>query len=118
MLHRLTLLGAAGALLVAPTSAAAEAWLTTAQLAQGYAALALDGGLGTACNAASPVRLHGIVASPSGSLAVAVGRRPGQMALAFDRDRGGTPGDVPAWRRSRVLRSRALCARWALVSDQ
>ena len=71
------------------TSAAAEAWLTTAQLAQGYAALALDGELGTACDAASPVRLHGIVASPSGSLAVAVGRRPGQMALAFDRDRGG-----------------------------
>jgi hypothetical protein len=89
MLHRRSLLGAAGALLVAPASAAGEAWLTTAQLAQGYAALALDAEMSTASDAASPVRLHGIVASPSGSLAVAVGRRPGQMALAFDRDRGG-----------------------------
>ncbi|WP_245263192.1 DUF1513 domain-containing protein [Azorhizobium doebereinerae] len=66
-----------------------EGWLTTAGIDQGFAAIAVGGEMDAAACAASPARLHGVEASPNGPLAVAVGRRPGHIALVFDRLRGG-----------------------------
>jgi hypothetical protein len=54
-----------------------------------FAAVAIGSELDTSREAASSIRLHGIVASPVSPLAVAVGRRPGHFAMAFDLGRGG-----------------------------
>lgn len=75
-----------------------EGWLTTAGMKEGFATLTVNDALASSQCAPSAVRLHGIEASPNGPLAVAVGRRPGHVALVFDRRRGGetasfTPGD-------------------------
>ena len=66
-----------------------EGWITTAALDEGYGALSVAGDLGATPRAPSSTRLHGIEASPRGPLAVAVGRRPGRIALVFDRVSGG-----------------------------
>jgi len=88
------LLGAGAALVMGPSRAAGLAganagWLATAGVEGGFAAVGLDGSLTTADRAPSTVRLHGIEASPRGPLAVAVGRRPGLVAIVFDREKGG-----------------------------
>ncbi len=77
---------------VPPASAAhplAEGWLTTAGVDDGFAAVAVDGTFEAATRAASAVRLHGLEANPEGTGAVAVGRRPGHVALLFDRNHEG-----------------------------
>ncbi|MDI4663758.1 DUF1513 domain-containing protein [Xanthobacter autotrophicus] len=66
-----------------------EGWLATAGMSDGFAAVGLDGAFSATTEAETATRLHGIEASPTGPLAVAVGRRPGQIALVFDRRRGG-----------------------------
>lgn len=66
-----------------------EGWLATAGVGEGFAAIGLDAGFAPTPEAPSDVRLHGIEASPVGPLAVAVGRRPGRIALVFDRRKGG-----------------------------
>ena len=101
-LNRRAFLAAAGTLLTLPGHALAnaqdlhaldhaldEGWITTAGMDQGFAAMAVDGAFKAAECAPSPVRLHGLEASPRGPLAVAVGRRPGHVALVFDRTHGG-----------------------------
>lgn len=67
-------------------------WLTTASEAEGFGAFAMGGAFDAAEKAPSPARLHGIEASPRGPLAVAVGRRPGHVAVVFDRLKGGQVG--------------------------
>ncbi|GGF59214.1 Tat pathway signal protein [Azorhizobium oxalatiphilum] len=74
-----------------------EGWLTTAGIGESFAAIAVGKQMDAAACAATPARLHGIEASPNSPLAVAVGRRPGHVALVFDRRQGGivrefTPG--------------------------
>lgn len=110
-IHRRAFLAGAGALLALPGRALAdgaslhaldhaleEGWITTAGMDQGFAALCVNEATLAASECApSPARLHGIEASPKGPLAVAVGRRPGHVALVFDRRHGGqvarfTPG--------------------------
>lgn len=86
------------ALLHARSHAADSGWLTTAAEGEAFGAFALGPGMEAAEKAAASVRLHGIEASPQGTLAVAVGRRPGHVALVFDRQSGGqigtfVPGD-------------------------
>lgn len=107
MISRRTLLAGGAAALLAPRGALAQAsaelharshaldagWLTTAGEGEGFGAFALGGEMDAAEKAGSAVRLHGIEASPHGPLAVAVGRRPGHVALVFDRDRGGKVGE-------------------------
>ena len=66
-----------------------EGWITTAGIGEGFAAVAVDGDFAAAERAPSPGRLHGIEPSPTGPLAVAVGRRPGHVAIVFDRRHGG-----------------------------
>jgi len=66
-----------------------EGWITTAALDSGYGALSVADDLAATPRAPSSARLHGIEASPRGPLAVAVGRRPGLIALVFDRTNGG-----------------------------
>lgn len=66
-----------------------EGWLATAGVGESFAAIGLDAGFTPTPEALSDVRLHGIEASPVGPLAVAVGRRPGRIALVFDRRKGG-----------------------------
>lgn len=80
------------ALLHARSHADETGWLTTAAEGDGFGAFALGQGLESAEKAAASVRLHGIEASPQGTLAVAVGRRPGHVALVFDRQGGGQIG--------------------------
>lgn len=85
----------AGAVLAVPAFSGLRAatpdagWLSTAGLSEGFAAVAVDGTGSTDVDAPSTARLHGIEASPTGPLAVAVGRRPGKTALVFRRDRPG-----------------------------
>ncbi|TCT07664.1 DUF1513 domain-containing protein [Aquabacter spiritensis] len=102
-LSRRSLLAGAGAALLLPRGSLAaanerlharahamdEGWLTTVAEGDGFGAFALSEGFDAAPRVPSPVRLHGIEASPRGPLAVAVGRRPGRIALVFDRDEGG-----------------------------
>ncbi|WP_341988962.1 DUF1513 domain-containing protein [Azorhizobium sp. AG788] len=96
---RRSLLTATGAALLLPRQGFAavhaldEGWLTTARVGDGFAALSVGGELSATPRVPSPARLHGIVASPRGPLAVAVGRRPGHVALVFDRDKGGQVGE-------------------------
>lgn len=66
-----------------------EGWLATAGMGEGFAAVGLDTSFAATSEAPSDARLHGIEASPVGPLAVAVGRRPGRIALVFDRRKGG-----------------------------
>lgn len=66
-----------------------EGWLATAGVEEGFAAIGVDLAFAATPEAPSPARLHGIEASPTGPLAVAVGRRPGRIALVFDRRAGG-----------------------------
>lgn len=88
---RRQLLIGAGALLASPpgrvAAAGPDGWLATASTAGGFAAVAVDPGLACDPCAVSPVRLHGIEASGTGPLAVAVGRRPGKIAIVFHRQR-------------------------------
>lgn len=85
----------AGGLLAVPAfsrlkAATADAgWLSTAGLAEGFAAVCVDGAGDADVDAPSAARLHGVEASPTGPLAVAVGRRPGKLAVVFRRDRPG-----------------------------
>ncbi|MFG1301720.1 DUF1513 domain-containing protein [Xanthobacter sp. V3C-3] len=99
-LGRRAFLTGAGALLVAgrgpralaaglPADAMGGGWLATAGVGEGFAAVGLDGAFAAVTEAPSADRLHGVEASPTGSLAVAVGRRPGRIALVFDREKGG-----------------------------
>lgn len=111
MLNRRSLMAGALAGLALPKGALAQVsdqlhafshardagWLTTAAEGEGFGAFAMGGGLEADEKAPSPARLHGIEASPRSTLAVAVGRRPGHVALVFDRLKGGqvarfTPG--------------------------
>lgn len=64
-------------------------WLATAGVGEAFAAVGLDGAFDAVTSAPSTDRLHGVEASPTGPLAVAVGRRPGRIALVFDRQTGG-----------------------------
>ncbi len=66
-----------------------EGWMTTAGVGEGFGAFAVGAAFDTQERAPSPARLHGIEPSPQGPLAVAVGRRPGQVALVFNRAKGG-----------------------------
>ncbi|MFH1553972.1 MAG: DUF1513 domain-containing protein [Pseudomonadota bacterium] len=66
----------------------AEGWLATGQVEGGFAPLALDGGFEADPLALSPTRLHAIEPAAHGPLAVAVGRRPGKVALVLDRAAG------------------------------
>ena len=97
---RRAFLAASGALLAGPGRAFAgglhafdhaveEGWITTAGVDQGFAAVSVDGAFAAAERAPAPARLHGIAPSPGGPLAVAVGRRPGHVAIVFDRRHGG-----------------------------
>lgn len=92
---RRSLLGLASAVIAWPRRSYAdvhaldEGWLTTAGLDKGFGALAMGTDMAAAPKATTPARLHGIEASPNSPLAVAVGRRPGHVALVFDRARGG-----------------------------
>ncbi|MFG1375477.1 DUF1513 domain-containing protein [Xanthobacter autotrophicus] len=97
------LLGAATLLAARPLGAAtlgadplAEGWLATAGMGEGFGAVGLDTTFAATTEAQSATRLHGIEASPTGPLAVAVGRRPGQVALVFDRRNGGQKGGIVA----------------------
>ncbi|MFG1350302.1 DUF1513 domain-containing protein [Xanthobacter autotrophicus] len=97
------LLGAATLLASSPLSAAtlgadplAEGWLATAGMGEGFGAVGLDTTFAATTEAQSATRLHGIEASPTGPLAVAVGRRPGQIALVFDRRKDGQNGSIVA----------------------
>ncbi|MFG1284467.1 DUF1513 domain-containing protein [Xanthobacter autotrophicus] len=90
------LMGAAALVAAGPLGASnlradplAEGWLATAGMGEGFAAVGLDGAFAATTAAETATRLHGIEASPTGPLAVAVGRRPGQIALVFDRRKGG-----------------------------
>lgn len=88
------LLGAGAALALGPARAVGftrddAGWLATAGVDGGFSAVGLDTAFATAERAPSAARLHGIEASPRGPLAVAVGRRPGLVAIVFDRERGG-----------------------------
>ena len=89
-----------GALLTLPAwtqLGAAEArgpttgWLSTAGIDDGFAAVCVDAANAANVRAPAPARLHGVEASPTGPLAVAVGRRPGHVAVVFRWDQGGTP---------------------------
>lgn len=107
MISRRTLLAGGAAAFLAPRGTLAQAseelharshaldaaWLTTAGEGEGFGAFAVGGSMDAAEKAPSAVRLHGIEASPRGSLAVAVGRRPGHVALVFDRNEGGKVGE-------------------------
>lgn len=64
-------------------------WLATAGVGEAFSAVGVDGMLAATARADSAVRLHGIEPSPRGPLALAVGRRPGKIALVFDMERGG-----------------------------
>ncbi|MFG1464113.1 DUF1513 domain-containing protein [Xanthobacter sp. DSM 24535] len=66
----------------------ARGWLATGQVEGGFAPLALDGGFDADPLAVSATRLHAIEPSAHGPLAVAVGRRPGKVALVLDRVAG------------------------------
>ncbi|MEP9352019.1 DUF1513 domain-containing protein [Xanthobacter sp. KR7-65] len=66
-----------------------EGWLATAGVGDGFAAVGVDAAFAATPEAPSTDRLHGIEASPTGPLAVVVGRRPGRIALVFDHQRGG-----------------------------
>lgn len=85
----------AGALMAAPAfsrlrAATPEAgWLSTAGVTEGFAAVSVDAAGAADVDAPSAARLHGIEASPTGPLAVAVGRRPGKVAVVFRRDQPG-----------------------------
>ncbi len=107
MLSRRGLLAGAGAALLLPRGGLAqvndrlhatahaldEGWLTTAGEGDGFGAFAVADDMGAAARVPSPARLHGIEASPRGPLAVAVGRRPGRIALVFNREKGGKVGE-------------------------
>ncbi|MFG1427241.1 DUF1513 domain-containing protein [Roseixanthobacter glucoisosaccharinicivorans] len=101
MISRRTLLLGAGALAAASRLDLARAhelshaqdtltkgWLATGQVAGGFAPLALDGAFEADPLALSPTRLHAIEPAAHGPLAVAVGRRPGKVALVLDRAAG------------------------------
>ncbi|MGU3496262.1 DUF1513 domain-containing protein [Xanthobacteraceae bacterium A53D] len=95
-LNRRSFLAAAGTALLLPGAslhardhALENGWLTTAGLDGGFGAVAVNGEMEASARATTPARLHGIEASPRGPLAVAVGRRPGHVALVFDRLKGG-----------------------------
>ncbi|WP_454915679.1 DUF1513 domain-containing protein [Xanthobacter sediminis] len=87
----------AGALMAVPALSRLHAapavpeagWLSTAGVDEGFAAVAVDAAGAAGVDAPSAVRLHGIEASPTGPLAVAVGRRPGKVAVVFRRDQPG-----------------------------
>lgn len=70
-----------------------EGWLATAGAGDGFAAIALGSDRQEVARTPSAVRLHGIEASPNGPLAVAVGRRPGHIAIVFDRTTGARVGE-------------------------
>lgn len=65
-------------------------WLTTAGLGPGdsFGAVTVDRALAADATLSAPARLHGIEASPDGRFAVAVGRRPGRIALVITRANG------------------------------
>ncbi|MEW6254623.1 MAG: DUF1513 domain-containing protein [Pseudomonadota bacterium] len=86
-------LAEANALLHARSHAQDARWLTTAAEGEAFGAFVLGPGMEAAERASATVRLHGIEASPTGPLAVAVGRRPGRVALVFDREKGGRVGE-------------------------
>ncbi|MGE4373407.1 MAG: DUF1513 domain-containing protein [Xanthobacter sp.] len=68
---------------------AGEGWLAATGGDDGFSAVSIDGsGIATQC-ITRPVRFHGVETSPDGAQAVAVGRRPGHLAIVFDRARGG-----------------------------
>lgn len=106
VISRRALLGASAAALFVPRGALAQVndriharshaleggWLTTAGEGEGFGAFTVADGLDAAAKAPSAARLHGIEGSPTGPLAVAVGRRPGHVALVFDRVKGGQVG--------------------------
>ncbi len=92
--RRSLIMGAGAAMVLPRTGFAAvhaldEGWLTTAGVGDSFAAVSVADELAATARAPSKARLHGIVASPRGPLAVAVGRRPGHVALVFDRLKGG-----------------------------
>lgn len=101
--RRSFLMGAGALLAVGPARAGALAtgnggaaagtaqpgWLATAGVGDAFSAVGVDGALAATARAESAVRLHGIEPSPRGPLALAVGRRPGHVALVFDMERGG-----------------------------
>ncbi|OYW61870.1 MAG: hypothetical protein B7Z30_00970 [Rhizobiales bacterium 12-68-15] len=78
-----------GAQIHARAHALESGWLTTAAEGDGFGAFTVGDAMNAAEKAPSAVRLHGIEASPRSPLAVAVGRRPGLVALVFDREKGG-----------------------------
>ncbi|MFG1391444.1 DUF1513 domain-containing protein [Xanthobacter agilis] len=88
----------AGALLAVPAfsglrvaeAAPGVGWLSTAGMGEGFAAVSVDAAGVAEVDAPSTARLHGIEASPTAPLAVAVGRRPGKRAVAFRHDGGGS----------------------------
>lgn len=96
----------AGALAAWPTWSALRAepaplprtgWLSTAGVDTGFAAVGVDAANAVNLTTAAPARLHGVEASPTSPLAVAVGRRPGHVAVVFRWDQEGpvstfTPG--------------------------
>lgn len=99
--RRAFLAGAGAGLVLAPAFAMAqsqlhaqahaldEGWMTTAGIGEGFGAFAVGMAYEAQERAPSTARLHGIEASPRGPLAVAVGRRPGHVALVYDRTHGG-----------------------------
>ncbi|MGQ3676470.1 DUF1513 domain-containing protein [Xanthobacter sp. TB0139] len=75
-----------------------EGWLAATGGDEGFSAVSIDEAGRATPRITRPVRFHGLEASPDGALAVAVGRRPGHLAIVFDRKRGGeimhfTPGE-------------------------
>ncbi|MFG1478055.1 DUF1513 domain-containing protein [Xanthobacter sp. V4C-4] len=71
---------------LAAEAAGDSGWLSTAGVETGFAAVGVDASGAAGIDAPSAVRLHGVEASPTGPLAVAVGRRPGTVAVVFRRD--------------------------------
>ncbi|MFS8039187.1 DUF1513 domain-containing protein [Xanthobacter sp. AM11] len=80
---------AAGVATADGAGVAGASWIATAGVGEAFAAVGLDPAMAAQVRAGSAVRLHGIEASPSGPLAVAVGRRPGHIAFVFHMERGG-----------------------------
>ncbi|WP_395696821.1 DUF1513 domain-containing protein [Methylocella sp.] len=78
--------GSASAFAAPRPETAVDGFIATAGVEEGFAALAYDAALDETARLPSAARLHGLDAH--GSLAVAVGRRPGHVALVFDARSG------------------------------
>ncbi|HSI39935.1 MAG TPA: DUF1513 domain-containing protein [Xanthobacteraceae bacterium] len=95
---RRTALAGLGALLAAPRALVAAAhaldhgtpdWIATAEIGEGiFAPVSLAGGLDPVAAGGQAARLHWVEPAPGGPLTVAMGRRPGSLALVFDRRSG------------------------------